>query len=196
MARPRSEEAHRAALAATVELLLEEGVEGVTLEDVAARSGVAKSTLYRHFGTKEQLVVQAARGCIIEHPTPDTGNLEDDIRFLFGRYQQVEEEGRIPDLLPMLLDASMRNPDLHAMLDDLLNERRRPIRTVLQLAQLRGEIADDLDLDAAIALIVGPFTYRRLVERKEVTPAFKDEMLRGAVAALRATAHAPSSTAR
>jgi hypothetical protein len=96
----------------------------------------------------------------------------------------------------MLLDASMRNPDLHAMLDDLLNERRRPIRTVLQLAQLRGEIADDLDLDAAIALIVGPFTYRRLVERKEVTPAFKDEMLRGAVAALRATATSGVTPAR
>ena len=135
MARPRSEEAHQAALAATVELLLEEGVEGVTLEDVAARSGVAKSTLYRHFGTKEQLVVQAARGCIISHPTPDTGNLEDDISFLFGRYQEAEEVGRIPDLLPMLLDASMRNPDLHSMLDELLHERRRPIRTVLQLAQ-------------------------------------------------------------
>ena len=193
MARPRSEEAHQAALAATVELLLEEGVEGVTLEDVAARSGVAKSTLYRHFGTKEQLVVQAARGCIISHPTPDTGNLEDDISFLFGRYQEAEEVGRIPDLLPMLLDASMRNPDLHAMLDDLLDERRRPIRTVLQLAQLRGEIGGEVDLDAAIALIVGPFTYRRLVERTEVTPAFKEEVLRGAVAALRATAAPPVS---
>ena len=70
-------------------------------------------------------------------------------------------------------------------------ERRRPIRTVLQLAQLRGEISPDLDLDAALAMIVGPFTYRRMVERREVTPEFKDQVLRGAVAALRSTAFAP-----
>src|SRR4051794_30547765 len=64
VARPRSEEAHRAAISATVEVLLESGVEGVTLEEVAARSGVAKSTLYRHFGSKEALVAVAARGCV------------------------------------------------------------------------------------------------------------------------------------
>src|SRR5688500_192703 len=49
MGRPRSEEARQAALAATVDLVLAHGVEGVTFEDVAARSGVAKTTLYRHF---------------------------------------------------------------------------------------------------------------------------------------------------
>ena len=53
------------------------------LDEVAARSGVAKSTLYRHFGSKEALIARAARGCITEHPTPDTGNLEDDLFFLF-----------------------------------------------------------------------------------------------------------------
>ena len=55
MARPRSSVAHQAALDATVDVLLEAGAEGVTLEEVAARSGVARSTLYRHFGSKEAL---------------------------------------------------------------------------------------------------------------------------------------------
>jgi AcrR family transcriptional regulator len=193
MARPRSEQAHRAAIEATVEVLLESGVDGVTLEEVAARSGVAKSTLYRHFGSKEQLVATAAQGCVTEHPTPDTGNLADDLEFLFLRYQETDEKQRFPQLLPMLIDAGNRDPQMQAVVDAVLEERRRPMRTVLQLAQLRGEIARDLDLDTAMAMILGPITYRRLVERREVTREFKATVVRGAIVALRATADEPAA---
>jgi AcrR family transcriptional regulator len=188
VARPRSEEAHRAALEATVELLLEAGVEGATLEEVAARSGVAKSTLYRHFGSREGLIAKAARGCVTEHPTPDTGSLADDLRYLFGRFNHDEDEQKLTQLLPLLIDAAKRDPALEAIVQSVFAERKRPLRTVLQLAQLRGEISRDLDLDTALAMVVGPFTYRRLVEQREATPEFIDAVLNGAIAALRSTA--------
>jgi AcrR family transcriptional regulator len=188
VARPRSEEAHRAALEATVELLLEAGVEGVTIEEVASRSGVAKSTLYRHFESREGLIAKAARGCVIEHPTPDTGSLADDLSFLFGRFTHTEEEEQLAELLPLLIDAAKRDPEIDAIVASVLAERKRPLRTVLQLAQLRGEIGRDLDLDTALAMVVGPFTYRRMVEKREVTPEFIDTVLTGSIAALTATA--------
>ncbi len=188
MARPRSQEAHKAALDATVELLLDAGVEGVTVEEVAARSGVAKSTLYRHFSTRENLIAQAARCCLVEHPTPDTGSLADDLRYLFGRFAEQEEERRMTDLLPLLIDAAKRDPEMEALVASILAERKRPIRTVLQLAQLRGEISPDLDLDTAMALVIGPFSYRRLVERRDATPEFIEAVLTAAIAGLRATA--------
>lgn len=191
MARPRSQEAHTAALDATVELLLDAGVEGVTVEEVAARSGVAKSTLYRHFSTRENLIAQAARCCLVEHPTPDTGSLADDLRYLFGRFAEQEEERRVTDLLPLLIDAAKRDPEMEALVASILAERKRPIRTVLQLAQLRGEISPDLDLDTAMALVIGPFSYRRLVERRDATPEFIDAVLAAAIAGLRATAATP-----
>lgn len=195
MARPRSEQANRAAIEATVEILLESGTEGVTLEEVAARSGVAKSTLYRHFGSKEGLIATAARGCVTEHPTPDTGNLADDLAFLFQRYQETDDAKSFGALLPTLIDAGNRDPQLQAIVDAVLEERKRPMRTVLQLAQLRGEIGRDLDLDTAMAMIIGPLSYRRLVERRDVTPEFKATVVRGAVVALRATAEADAATA-
>jgi len=191
VARPRSEEAHRAALDTTVELLLSAGVEGVTLEEVASRSGVAKSTLYRHFDSREGLIAQAARCCVVEHPTPDTGSLADDLRYLFGRFTDTPEEKRVADLLPLLIDAAKRDPEMERLMQSILSERKRPIRTVLQLAQLRGEISSDLDLDTALAMVIGPFTYRRLVERREATPAFIEAVLAGAIAALQATAGSP-----
>lgn len=192
MARPRSEQAHRAALDATVEVLLEAGVEGVTLEEVANRSGVARSTLYRHFSTRENLIAQAARCCLVDVPTPDTGSLADDLRTLFGRFTTDAGERRVQDLLPLLIDAGTRDPDMEQLVTSILAERKRPIRTVLQLAQLRGEISPDLDLDTAMAMVIGPFTYRRLVEQREATPEFIEAVLVGAIAALRATAEVRS----
>ena len=192
VARPRSEEARRTALAVTLELLLANGVEGVTFEEVAARSGVAKTTLYRHFGTKQAMVVAAASSCFVEHPTPDTGDLLGDLRLIFDKAKEAEEARRLPDVIPALLAASDRDPDLHQCLRSMIDERHRPIRTVLQLAQLRGEIARDLDLDVALALLIGPFVQRRMVDRLEVTPAFRDAVLASAVAGLRSTAGVPA----
>ncbi len=187
MARPRSEEAREAALAATVDVILTSGVEGVTFEEVAVRSGVAKTTLYRHFGTKQAMVAAAAGSCFVEIATPDSGDLAEDLRTIFDRFKQVEEVRRLPDVMPALLSASLSDPVLHDLVTTMLEERRRPIRTALQLAQLRGEISRDLDLDIALALLIGPFVQRRTIDRAEVTPEFRDAVLASVVAGLRAT---------
>ena len=188
MGRPRSEEAREAALAATVDLVLALGVEGVTFEEVAARSGVAKTTLYRHFGTKQAMVAAAASSCFAEIATPDTGDLAQDLRTIFDRFKEVEERRRQPDIMPALLTASGSDPELHALVASMHEEKRRPIRTALQLAQLRGEISRDLDIDIALALLIGPFVQRRVIDRAEVTPEFRDAVLESVVAGLRATA--------
>ena len=187
MARPRSEQARRDALNATIDALIDLGVEGLTIEEIAQRSGVAKSTLYRHFGSKEELMADAVRGCITQHPTPDTGDLGDDRNILFNSYEASDELHHLGELLPILIDAANRDPRLQEVVRDFLEERSRPIRTVLCLAQLRGEISHDLDLDTAIAMIVGPLSHRRLVERREMTPEFKAVVVKGAIAALRST---------
>ena len=187
MARPRSEAARQAALDATVDLLLATGVEGVTFDEVAARSGVAKTTLYRHFGTKQAMVVAAASSCLVEVTTPDTGDLRTDLRTIFDHWKVKEEAHRVPDLMPALLAASDRDADLHGLVLAMLDERRRPIRTVLQLAQLRGEIDPDLDLDVAVAMLTGPFVQRRMIDRHEVTDEFRDAVLEHVVSGLLAT---------
>lgn len=187
MARPRSSAAHRAALDATTALLLEVGVEGTTIEEVAARSGVARSTVYRHFGSREELLAAAARDCVGTVATPDTGSLADDLRLLLARLAEPDEE-QVSDLLPLLIDAASRDPRMDEVVRAVLEERRRPLLTVLRLAQLRGEVGADLELDTALAMVIGPLVYRRMVERRQLTPEFLSTTLAGSIAALRASA--------
>ena len=187
MGRPRSEDARRRVLDATVDALLALGAEGATIEEIAERSGVAKSTIYRHFGSREALLVDAVRSCIVEMPTPDTGSLDDDLADLFERYDRDESQ-TINELLPLLLDEARRDPQMSAIVATVLAERQRPLRTVLRLAQLRGDIDPDLDLDVALAMLIGPLTYRRMVQHTEIDQDFIATVLPGAVAALRSTA--------
>lgn len=188
MARPRSEEARLRTIEATIEALLELGAEGLTMEEIADRSGVAKSTIYRHFGTREHLVTESVRSCVVEQPTPDSGSLADDLTDLFTRYDESVETKRLNELIPLLIDAARRDAAMREVLDVLLVERQRPMRTVLKLAQGRGEIDPDLDLDVAVAVLIGPFTYRRMVQDAEITDDFVAAVVRTGIAALRSTA--------
>jgi AcrR family transcriptional regulator len=193
MARPRSETARQAALEATVETLLTCGVEGVTFDGIAAASGVAKTTLYRHFGSKQAMIAAAAASQLEELPTPDTGDLLEDLRTIFSRWKSDPNKDE-PDVLSVLLGAADTDPELHRLLMAMLDERRRPVRTVLQLAQLRGEIGADVDLDIVLALLGGPFVQRKLVDKLEITDEFRDAVITQVVSGLRADASSRTTT--
>src|SRR6476620_10356561 len=78
--RPRSQEADRAILTATVELLAERGLAAMSIEEVAARAGVGKTTIYRRWPSKGLLALDAFVGSFREEqPLPDTGTLRGDL---------------------------------------------------------------------------------------------------------------------
>ena len=64
MARPRSEEARRKALAAAIDVIVDKGVGDLTIEEVAQRSGVAKTTIYRHWPERASLIVDTVRATL------------------------------------------------------------------------------------------------------------------------------------
>ena len=74
-----SEEARRRIVDAARELAEESGMTGLTIDGVAERSGVAKTTIYRNWPTIEELRVEAVGSLVAELPTPDTGDLQKDL---------------------------------------------------------------------------------------------------------------------
>lgn len=79
MARPHSKAAQAKMLGAAIELVQAAGVRGFNIDEVARRSGVAKTTIYRHFPNPNELLVAALDGAITVPPTPNTGSLRGDL---------------------------------------------------------------------------------------------------------------------
>src|SRR5436190_2605757 len=102
MARPRSEEARRKALAAATDLIVERGVANLTIEEVAHRSGVAKTTIYRHWPERASLVLDTVRACFAAVPTPDTGTLRGDLDAYFAGRMMADLTGTVGDLMPAI----------------------------------------------------------------------------------------------
>src|SRR6266581_6307765 len=88
--RPRSERAHEAILEATLDLLLEEGFTRMSIEAVAERAGVGKTTIYRRWPSKSDLVIDAIGGLQAEIPVISTGNLRNDLMAMFRSAFQRE----------------------------------------------------------------------------------------------------------
>jgi AcrR family transcriptional regulator len=179
--RPRDPEADRAILEATIEILGEEGYEGLSIEGVAARAGVGKTTIYRRWTSKAELVVAAIQRYKSptdpSPPSPDEPTRDALVRILSGFTQTMTrtESGRI---LAGLVAEMSRNPELaSAVRLGLLEHRRSVVYAILDRGIERGEIRSDIDRELVGDLLGGPFVMRILLTGSSVAPTF----VRGAV---------------
>lgn len=157
--RPRSEEAHRAILDATLELLVEVGYSALTVEGIAQRAGVGKATIYRRWTSKLPLVIEAF-GDLPAFEDSDSGDLRTDLELILRSYLRVYNTTPLGAVVPSLAGELPHNPELMDLFAPVVKERRQPLIDVLRRAVERGEIAPDTDLDLAADLIVGPITVR------------------------------------
>jgi AcrR family transcriptional regulator len=155
--RPRSEEAHQAILDATLELLVEVGFSALTVEGVAQRAGVGKATIYRRWASKLPLVVEAF-GRLPGFEEVDTGSLDVDLKETLKSYLQVFHSTSLGAVFPSLAGERSHNPELSKMLEPVTKSRREPFVRIFERARARGEIADDVDVNLAADLVVGPIS--------------------------------------
>jgi AcrR family transcriptional regulator len=184
--RPRSGEAHRAILDATLELLLEVGFSSLTVEGVATRAGVGKATIYRRWPSKLPLVVEAF-GQLPAFEDIDTGTLAGDLKAMLSRYLENFLATPLATIYPSLAAERAHNPELGAVFDPVLKGRRRPLEDALKRALARGEIAPGTDLDLAADLIVGPIAVRLFFRGLKISPAMVDPMVDLALEGVRRT---------
>jgi AcrR family transcriptional regulator len=162
--RPREARVDEAIADAVAELLAEVGYDSLTIEGVAARAGVAKTTVYRRWSSKTQLVGDAlevrARGRV---RAPDTGSLAGD---LLAHVQAVSDALAAPigRAIMGLVSGARRNPELsEALHEGFIAARRGEVAELLARAESRGELRSDLDHGVVIDLIISPLWYRALV---------------------------------
>jgi AcrR family transcriptional regulator len=163
--RPRSMQADEAILRAALELLAAHGYGALTMEAVRERSGVGKATLYRRYGSKEELVRAAIVHLNADIPMPDdTGSVAGDFAATAANVLAGAARTGALTLMPRLLSEVAGDPEMHALFHEhLVEPRRRVVRAIVERAKGRGEIRADVDTELAIDLMVGPFIYRMII---------------------------------
>lgn len=181
--RPRSQRAHRAILDAALELVAEQGYEGLTVEGVAERAGVAKTTVYRRWSNRDEILEAASEQFVTEIGVPDTGTIRDDLLALLEGAVRVYSglPGRV---MPGLVSAMAQNPSLaRRVREGFLANRRAALRAVVDRAIARGELRRDIDVELTLDMLGGAPMYRLLVTGGSVTErtvmGVVDTLLRG-----------------
>lgn len=175
--RPRSADADRAILAATREALVELGWSKLTMGDVAARAGVAKTTLYRRWAGKSELVVDAVAALFDEHlELPDRGSLGADVEGVVLQFAALLERPETKTALMAVVAESTRDDALRDRIRSAIVDRQKTLVLVgRERAQARGELPAEPDASAAARnadlifdVIAGAVVHRTLVSAEPV----------------------------
>lgn len=158
--RPRSAQSHQAILQAALELLAEVGFAAMSMDAIAARAGVGKTTIYRRYASKEELVADAIESIREEIVIPDTGNLQSDIDTLIQNAAQITLNPIGRQTVAMIISSASSNPQFAQIYwTKYLQPRRKAFAVVLERAKARNEIQADLDSDLIFDTMSGIMLY-------------------------------------
>ncbi len=182
--RPRSEQAEQAILDATLEAVADRGIDGVSCEDVAARAGVGKATLYRRWPGKEDLLIAAFAALKRPMPQPRGESVRADLIAMLEVIADDAADPRYAQQYALLHAEGERYPRLVALyMERVVEPRRELMRSVLRHGIAAGEIRPDADVEIAMLALTGAVMARGKHDTPRADPGFAtrvvDELLLG-----------------
>lgn len=164
--RPRSEKAEQAILAATLRMVGTHGVAGTTIEGVAADAGVGKTTIYRRWPSKNELILAAVSQMAPRVDPPDTGSVHGDLEAVRDLQRTRLAGTGLLTVAPRVLAESMNDPQLHqGFLDRVIEPNRQLLRTIFERGRERGELRPDVDVEALVDILHGTVIYKIMLGR-------------------------------
>jgi TetR/AcrR family transcriptional regulator, regulator of autoinduction and epiphytic fitness len=175
---PRVERSRMVILRATVEELAESGYGAFTIESVAARAGVAKSTIYRHWRDRITLIADAFE-TFHEQMVPNIEGLpaRERIDLLVRHVADVVVDSTFSRCIPALIEGAERDPRLRAFHHRYSADRRRGLTRVIAEGIEAGELRADLDPELATLALLGPIFYARLMSAEPFDPQRAPELV-------------------
>ena len=176
--RPRCPEAHRKILCAAHELLREQGFVSMSIEGIAERAGVGKTTIYRRWPSKAALVMDAFLELAAEQtPFVETGSLREDLRRHLRLVVRAlnQPTGR---MLATLIGGAQSDDELAAAFRDYyLTAKRAEAKTAIKRGIARGEMRADINADLLLDALYGPVYMRLLIRHGALTAAYADKLV-------------------
>lgn len=171
MARPRSTEAHEKVLNAALELFAERGIETTSMDAIAQASGVSKATIYNHWKDKEALLLEAMlmiHGLDREPEDVDSGDVQRDLTTVLTRKPPDKCDALRNRLTPSLIAYSAFHPEFGREWRHRVTEPpRQCIKKILRRGITRGQLPTDLDIEASVALLLGPMLYAHIFSKED-----------------------------
>jgi AcrR family transcriptional regulator len=165
LGRPRSARSHQAMLQATLELLAKVGFEAMSIEAIASRAGVGKTTIYRRYSSKAELVADAIESIREEIVIPDTGSLWGDMDTLIQNAAQISLNPLGRQTVAMIISSASSNAEFAQIYwTKYLQPRREAFAVVLERAKVRQEVKPDLDPGLVFDTMSGIILYAMLFQ--------------------------------
>jgi len=172
--RPRSSETEQAILQATRELLVEAGVQGLTVEKVAARAGVAKTTIYRRWRDKDELALAVVLDMVEQVvQLPELGDTRKELLAFVNAAVEVLGSTLMGRVMQGLVSDLATDAELaHAFRERVVSVRDAEVERLVERGVRRGDLRADTDPMTAHDLLIGPVYYRLLLTGQPLDRAF------------------------
>ena len=181
--RPRDRALDDRILEQVIALLGSHGYAGLTLDALAARSGVAKTTILRRWPSKAAVAAAGVERLALQSvDVPDSGALKVDLLALLHGAVEAFVRGRGQFVAQLIREAG-HHPEITDLLYTVIHTRRQAYRRVLALAIARGELAPSVDQDLLIDLLIGPIWTRMLITRDPITREYVDSIVEAVLVA-------------
>ena len=175
--RPRDGALDDRILEQVLDLLGSRGYAGLTLDELAARSGVAKSTILRRWPSKAAVSAAGVERLALQSvDVPDFGTLHRDLHALMHGAVDTFVRGR-GQFVPRLMREAGHHPEITDLLHAVLHTRRQAYRRVLARAIARGELDPTVDQELVIDMLIGPVWTRLLITRDPITRDYVDAIV-------------------
>ena len=169
---PRVQRTKQIVLEATFRLMSEAGFGGVSIDEISRTTGVAKTTIYRHWPSRSALLMDACSKLRSPVEAPDTGALMADLMALATRLAGQLHSARWPGILPSIIDAAERDAEIAKLYARLQVGFAAPYHAVCERAAERGELPRGTEPAEIAACIIGPLFYRRWFSREPINEIF------------------------
>jgi TetR/AcrR family transcriptional regulator, regulator of autoinduction and epiphytic fitness len=175
---PRVERSRMVILEAAVDELAAVGYGGVTIESIAARAAVGKSTIYRHWPDKLALIADAFETFHVQM-VPDLADraARESVELLVGHVAEVVVDSTWSRCIPALIEGAERDPRVRAFHHRYNAERRQALIDLIARGVNAGEFRPGVDPELATVALLGAIFYRRLMTGEPLPPAGARELV-------------------
>jgi TetR/AcrR family transcriptional regulator, regulator of autoinduction and epiphytic fitness len=154
------------------------GYGALTIEAVAARSGVAKSTIYRHWDDKLALIADAFETAHVEHvPNIETGTIRERIELLVAHVAEILVDSTFSRCIPALIEGAAQDPRLRDFHYRYSSDRRRGLVRLVADGVASGEFSPDTNSELVAAALLGALFYYRLMSPRPFVPQHASQLV-------------------